>query len=74
MSYLIDTNMHADFINSVVFSKDGSWILTASDDRSVKLYRCETCGATVPHGLLQARLAAARAAALDATVAAPARR
>ena len=35
--------MHADFANSVAFSRDGQWILTASDDHTAKLYRCETC-------------------------------
>ncbi|MGZ4407707.1 MAG: WD40 repeat domain-containing protein [Gaiellaceae bacterium] len=36
--------MHADLVNSVAFSPDGHWILTASDDRTAKLYPCYTCG------------------------------
>jgi WD40 repeat protein len=39
--------MHADFANSVAFSRDGRWILTASDDHTAKLYRCDTCGTSL---------------------------
>jgi WD40 repeat protein len=35
--------MHSDFINSAEFAADGR-ILTASDDHTVKIYRCSTCG------------------------------
>ncbi len=45
--------MHADFVNSVAFSPNGNWILTASDDRTAKLYHCDTCG---PLKALRARV------------------
>lgn len=35
--------MHADFVNTVAFSPDGKRILSASDDWTAKIYRCETC-------------------------------
>jgi WD40 repeat protein len=34
---------HADLIESIAFAPDGRRILTASDDRTAKIYRCETC-------------------------------
>jgi WD40 repeat protein len=34
---------HADYVNSVEFSRDGGWILSASDDQSAKITRCPTC-------------------------------
>jgi WD40 repeat protein len=44
---LATMRMHADFVNSVAFSRDGRTILTASDDHTAKLYRCETCGTSL---------------------------
>jgi WD40 repeat protein len=35
---------HGDSVNAAEFSPDGRLILTASDDRTAKLYPCETCG------------------------------
>jgi WD40 repeat protein len=37
--------MHADYVNSVQFGPNDS-LLTASDDHTAKLYRCETCRLT----------------------------
>jgi WD40 repeat protein len=34
---------HTDAIEVATFSPDGRTILTAGDDHTVKLYRCETC-------------------------------
>jgi WD40 repeat protein len=54
---------HADLINSLAFSPtDPALVLTASDDRTAKVYRCDTC---IPLDRLR-RLVAARQAALDA--------
>jgi WD40 repeat protein len=33
-------------VNSVVFSGDGRQIVAASDDWTVRLYPCATCGST----------------------------
>ena len=56
--------LHADFVNSVAFSPDSRWILSASDDRTAKLYHCTTCG---PIEALEQRVSARRRplAALD---------
>ena len=35
---------HSDSVNSAVFSPDGRLILTASDDQTVRISTCETCG------------------------------
>ncbi|MDQ5820236.1 MAG: hypothetical protein M3540_02215 [Actinomycetota bacterium] len=39
---------HADYVNAVSFSPDGKLILSASDDRTAKLYGCETCESIRP--------------------------
>jgi WD40 repeat protein len=38
--------VHANLVNSIEFSPDpdGKWLLSSSDDHTVKLFRCETCG------------------------------
>jgi WD40 repeat protein len=43
---------HTDFIRRVVWSKDGSWLATASQDRSVRLWSAgdQKEIATLPHG------------------------
>lgn len=33
---------HTDWVNMVAFSPDGAWVATASDDRTVQLWRVET--------------------------------
>ena len=38
---------HGETINKVQFSPDGQWILSASDDGTVKLGQCEACNLTV---------------------------
>lgn len=38
---------HAESVNEVQFSADGKWILSASDDGTVKLGQCEACDLTV---------------------------
>lgn len=40
---LAEMKMHADFINSAIFSPDGRRIVTTSDDRTARMYECETC-------------------------------
>jgi WD40 repeat protein len=34
---------HGDEVNQVEFSPDGKWILSASDDGTVKVGQCEVC-------------------------------
>ncbi len=36
--------MHGDAVNSVQFHRDGRRILSASDDRTARVYPCATCG------------------------------
>jgi WD40 repeat protein len=40
---LAKMKMHSDLINSIEFG-EGAEILTASDDRTAKIYSCSTCG------------------------------
>jgi WD40 repeat protein len=38
---------HGEVVNEVEFSPDSKWILSASDDGTVKLGQCEACNMTV---------------------------
>jgi WD40 repeat protein len=43
---LASLRWHSEGVNSVEFSPDGKWILSASDDGTVKLDQCEVCSLT----------------------------
>ena len=38
---------HGEAVNEVSFSADGRWILSASDDGTVKLGKCEACNLSI---------------------------
>ena len=52
---LASLRWHSEGVNSVEYSDDGKWILTASDDGTVKLGQCEAC--TLEIKALQERVA-----------------
>ena len=38
--------MHGDYVNSVSFTADNHTIVSAGDDRTVRIYPCATCAST----------------------------
>ena len=50
---------HSGPVYSAAFSPDGTSIVTASDDRTARIYRCEACG-SLEEVLARARAQLAR--------------